>query len=182
MAGKIEVHAFTEPLRPEQGMDHADHFGALVVHGQGVEIIDLDKGIRPDRMGHGPAILTKLERTDHIDVMDTFDRPGGHISGKLLVSENRQPFLETELKPIAAGNAVPGPVMEIFMGNDALYPLVIHISGRFGAGQHILGVKDIESLVLHGAHVEIIHRHNHVPVKIIFPAKFFLVPAHGLFQ
>ena len=72
--------------------------------------------------------------------------------------------------------------MEILMGNDAFNPLVIHIRGRLGAGKHILGVKDVKSLVLHGAHVKIIHRHNHVPVKIIFPAKFFLVPAHGLFQ
>ena len=75
MAGEIEIHTFAEPQWPEQGMDHADHFGSLVVHGQGVEIIYLDKGIRPDRMGHGPAILTKLERADHIDIVNAFDRP-----------------------------------------------------------------------------------------------------------
>jgi hypothetical protein len=53
------------------------------------------------------------------------------------------------------------------MCNDSLNIFVIRIGGSLLGGQHILGVKNIEALVFHGPHVEVIYRHNHVNVEVV---------------
>jgi ABC-type cobalamin transport system permease subunit len=72
-----------------------------------------------------------------------------------MVAIDRQPFLQAQLEPVAAGDAVAGPVVEILMRDDGFDIGVIGVGGGFGIGQDILVVEDIEPLVLHGAHVEI---------------------------
>jgi hypothetical protein len=47
---------------------------------------------------------------------------GAHVAGELLVAEDGQPFLQAELEPVAAGDAVAGPVVEIFVRDDRLDP------------------------------------------------------------
>ncbi len=51
MALEIQVAAFAEAFGAKQGVDHADHFRALFVHGQGVEVGDLDEAVRAYRRG-----------------------------------------------------------------------------------------------------------------------------------
>ena len=68
------------------------------------------------------------------------------------------------------------------MGDDAFNQGIVAIRRRFGAGQHVFGVEDIQALVLHGTGVEVIHCHDHEQVKIVFPAIGFLIPSHRPFQ
>ena len=42
-----------------------------------------------------------------------------------------------KLEPVAAGDAVAGPVVEIFVGDDAIDVLEIDVGGDIGARQHI---------------------------------------------
>jgi hypothetical protein len=49
-------------------------------------------------------------------------------------------------------------------------------------GQHGAGVEDVEALVLHGAHVEVVDRDDHEDVQVVFAAVDLFVPAHGLLQ
>ena len=72
--------------------------------------------------------------------------------------------------------------MEILVPDNSFNTLVISIGCRLRPGQDILGVKDIESLVFHGAHVEIINRHNHIGVQVVFSAKNLFIPAHAFFE
>ena len=182
VAFEIDIHAPPEGSRSEQGMEHADHLGALVVDGQRVEVVDLDKGGRPHRMGHGTGILAELEGADDVGVLNPFHRPGDGISGEFLVAEHGQSLLETQLEPIAAGDPVAGPVVKVLVGDHRLDAFVIDVGGGFGQGEHILGVEHVQPLVLHGAHVEIVDRHDHVGVKVVFAAEPFFVPAHGLLE
>ncbi|MDR6229888.1 hypothetical protein QE444_002245 [Pseudomonas sp. SORGH_AS199] len=68
------------------------------------------------------------------------------------------------------------------MGDDGLDALVSGVGGGARTGQHGAGVEDVEPLVLHGAHIEVVHRHDHEDVQIVFAAVDLLVPAHGLLQ
>ena len=100
------------------------------------------------------------------------------IGGELLVAEDREPFLEAELEPVAAGDAVAGPVVEIFVRDDRLDPLEVAVGRGLGRGKHVFVVEDVEALVLHRPHVEVGHRDDHEDVEIVFAAERLLVPAH----
>lgn len=50
------------------------------------------------------------------------------------------------------------------MADNAFNIEVIFVGGGVGAGQHIFGVKDIQTLILHCAHIEEIHRDDHIDV------------------
>jgi len=68
------------------------------------------------------------------------------------------------------------------MADDLLDGLEVVVGGGLRACQHIAGIEDVEPLVLHCPHVEVVNRHDHVAVQVIFTAERILVPAHGLFQ
>src|SRR5690606_8201846 len=57
MALEVQVAALAEALGAEQRLDHAHHFGTLLVHGQGVEVGYLDEGFGAHRVGHGTGVL-----------------------------------------------------------------------------------------------------------------------------
>ena len=86
------------------------------------------------------------------------------------------------MKPVPAGDPVAGPVVEIFMADNTFYALEINICGSFRLCQNILGVENIEALVFHCPHVEIIDSNDLVLVEIILEPESFLVPAHGVFK
>ena len=44
--------------------------------------------------------------------------------------------------------------------------------------EDVAGVKDVEALVLHGAHVEVLDRHNVVLVKVVFTVIYLFIPDH----
>ena len=193
MVAEVKIHAVAETLAPQQGMQHADDLGALLVHRGGVEIVDLLVAVRADRVGHRPRILGELRRAQPAHIADALHRTrrlgtglarrrGEHVGRELLIAEDRQPFLEGELKPIAAGHPVAGPVVEILVGDDALDTLVIEIGGCLGLGQHVLGVEDVETLVLHRPHVEVRSHDDHVAVKVELEPEGLFVPAHRMDQ
>ena len=182
MALEVQVAAFTETFGTEQGVDHADHFRALLVDGQGVEVGNLDKAVRAHGVGHGAGIFGELVGPQVGHVLDPLDGARVHVGGEAGIAEHREAFLERQLEPVAAGHAVARPVVEVFVGDDGLDPLVRGVGGGFGTGQHGAGVEDIEALVLHGAHVEVIDRDDHEDVQVVLATIDFLVPAHGLLQ
>ena len=70
--------------------------------------------------GQRPRILGELALAQQRHLGDALDRGRVHVGRELLVAEDRQPFLEGELEPVAAGDAVARPVMEIFVRDDPL--------------------------------------------------------------
>ena len=68
------------------------------------------------------------------------------------------------------------------MRNDSLDGLIVLIGCRLWLRQHITRVKDIEALVLHRAHIEIIYRHNLVHIQVILATIDLFIPAHRLFD
>ena len=155
MALEIEVEAFAESVAAEQGLEHAAKLGALLVDRRRVEIVDLDIGGRPHRMGEGAGILGELMRLQHAHIEDALHRARAEVCGEFLVAEDGQPFFQAELEPVAAGDAVAGPVVEIFMRDDAFDAVVVGVARGIGTRQHELVVEDVEALVLHGPHIEV---------------------------
>ena len=70
---EVEIHTAPEAIRAEQGLDHADHFRALVVDGDSVEIVDFDVGIRTDRMRQRPGVLWKLAAAENPHIINALD-------------------------------------------------------------------------------------------------------------
>ncbi len=64
------------------------------------------------------------------------------------------------------------------MRDDRLDRRIIGIRRRVGPRENIFVVEDVEALVLHRAHVEGAHRHDHEDVEIVFAAEALLVPFH----
>ena len=71
-------------------------------------------------MGERAGVLDELMRAQAAHVADALDRARALVGVKLLVAKDREAFLEAELEPVAAGDAVAGPVVEIFVRDDRL--------------------------------------------------------------
>src|ERR1700722_14384338 len=84
VALEIEIHAFAEGLAAEQRPDHADDFGAFLVDGRRVEIVDLVIDLRPHRMGEGARVLDELMRAQAPKIADALDRPRAPMGGDSL--------------------------------------------------------------------------------------------------
>jgi hypothetical protein len=104
------------------------------------------------------------------------------IRGVLLLAKDRQAFLQRQLEPVAAGHAVAGPVVEILVGDGPVDEAEVPIGGDVGAGQHQLGVEDVQAFVLHRAGVEVAHGHHVVFVQVDFQAVAVFVPLHRVFE
>ena len=133
-------------------------------------------------MRHRPRVFSKLWSTHDAHIAYTMNSPGPQIGGKLLIAKNGQPLFKTKLEPISAGDAVSRPIMKILMTNHPLDIKVISVRCRCRIRQDELGVKYVESLVLHCPHVEEIYRNDHVDIQVIFQTKALLIPGHGLFK
>ena len=70
-----------------------------------------------------------------------------HIGAELLVAKHSQPLFETQLEPVAAGDTVAGPIVEIFMGDDGFDPFEIAVHCGFRTGQNGGGIKYIQAFV-----------------------------------
>ena len=104
-----------------------------------------------------------------------------HIAGKGLVTKYRQPLFQTQLEPVAASDAIAGPVVKILMRDDRFNTLIVGVSRRFGADQNAGRVENVKSLVFHRPHVEIIHGNDVEQVQVIFAPVHIFVPFHRLF-
>src|SRR5690606_6487971 len=60
VALEIKVHAGAEALIAENGLEHADDLGALLIDGRRVEVVDLVIERGPYRMGEGTGVLGEL--------------------------------------------------------------------------------------------------------------------------
>ena len=191
MAAEVEAHARTEALRSKQGMQHANDFGSFFVHRGGVEVVDLPVAVGADRVRHRAIVFGKLGGTQFAHVVDALDGPsrgrarvargaGEHVGGELLVAEDGETFFERELEPVAAGDAIARPVVEVFVSDDGFDARVVGVGGGFGTGEYVFGVEDVEALVFHRAHVEVGYGDDHVAVEVEFQAKAFFVPAQGV--
>ena len=69
--------------------------------------------------------------------------------------------------------------MEVLMRDNGLNALEREVGGRLLAGQNAGRVEDIQALVFHGAHIEVVHSDDHEDVEIVFATIDFLIPAHG---
>ena len=91
---EIEIHAATEGRGTDDLVEHADDFGALVVDGRRVEVVDLVIGLWTNGMGEGAGILGELHEPQLANVSDAFDGARAGIAGVLLVAEDGQAFLQ----------------------------------------------------------------------------------------
>ena len=87
--------------------------------------------------------------------------------------------IRDRLEPVATGDAVAGPVVEVLVRDDALDGREIGIGGRGRRGQHVLGVEEVEPLVLHRAAVVVLHGHDHEAVQVQRQSVPSLVPDHA---
>ncbi len=186
VALKVQIHAAPEALAAQQGLDHAHHLGAFFVDGGGVEVADFQVFVGAYRVRHGAGVLWELGGAQGDDVLDALDgaRAGraGQVFAEFLVAEHRQAFLERQLEPVAAGDAVASPVVEVLVADDALDGVVVAVGGGGRLGQHVLGVEDVQALVFHGAGVEVAGGHHHEALQVQRQAEAGLVPQHGVDQ
>src|SRR5437764_6896613 len=115
---EVEIHALAKFLGPEQSLEHPHQLGAFLVNGRRVEIVDLAVYGRAHRMRERPRVFLELVRTQSAHIRDALDRTRAHLCRELLVAKYGKALFEAELKPVAAGDAVAGPVVEIFMRDD----------------------------------------------------------------
>ncbi len=180
VALEVQVHAAAEALAADQRGHHAHDLGPFFIDGGGVEVVDLDIGVGAHRVRHRAGVFRELQRAQALHVADAADgaraRNAGHVHREFLVAEDREALLERELEPVAAGDAVAGPVVEVLVADDGFDAVVVAVGGRGGAGQHVLRVEDVEALVLHRAHVEVADGDDHEALQVERQAEAVLVP------
>ncbi len=181
MTLEVQVAASAEQLGTQEPVQHAHDLAALVVNRRRVEVRDLDVRVRPDRMSQGTRVLGKLHGPQKDHILDPLHGSGLHVRSELRIAVDGKPLLEAQLKPVAAGDPIARPVVEVLVGNDGFDALIGRIGRGIRSRQNGRGIEDVEALVFHGAHVEIFDRHDHEDVQIVLPTELLLVPGHGAF-
>ena len=186
VALEIQVHARAEALSPHQGLDHAHHFRAFFVHGAGVEVADFLVLVGPNRVGHGAAVFAELDAAQVVHDIDAAHRAsagcGGQVFTEFLVAKHGEALFETQLEPVAAGDPVACPVVEVFMSDDTFDSVVVFVGRGGGIGQHVFGVEDVQTFVFHGSGIEIAHRHDHEALQVKRQAETALIPGQTVDQ
>lgn len=91
-----------------------------------------------------------------------------------LISEDSESLFEGELEPVTAGDSVASPVVEVFMGYHAFYARIVHVCCSLWGRQHQPAVEDVQGLVLHCPHVEVIHSNDVEQIQVILQPKSVL--------
>mmetsp|Transcript_7593 Transcript_7593/g.46753 ORF Transcript_7593/g.46753 Transcript_7593/m.46753 type:complete len:207 (-) Transcript_7593:668-1288(-) len=133
-------------------------------------------------MGQRRSIFCKLPGPQQGHILNSLHRARVQVTGKLLVPEHRKSFFQTQLKPIPQSHTIACPIVEVLMPDNTFDSFVVHVCCRLGCAEDVLGIEDVQALVLHGSHVEIIHCNNIEQVQIVFQTKAFLIPLHGFDQ
>src|SRR5579884_3095194 len=175
VAIEIEVGASAEFFGPKNGMEHPNELRALVVDSRRVKVGDLDVAVRANRVRKRPLVFGKLRCAQNPHVFDALNGSASDIGREALVTKNGEAFLEAELEPVAAGDAITGPIVEIFVRDDARDVVEITVGRGLLIGEHIGGVEDIERLVLHCAHVEVADGNDVELSKVILAAVDLLI-------
>ena len=190
VALKVELHALGKSIASlkvggcgHQGLHHANDFRAFFVDGDGVEVVDFNIAVGAHRVGHGAGVLGKLHRAQHAHVFDAFDGAGAglarHVLAELLITENCETFFERELEPVAAGDPVARPVVEVLVAHHGFDVAEIHVGGGGRVRQHVFGVEDVQTLVFHRTHVEVAGGDDHEAFQVQRQAKAGFVPGHA---
>mmetsp|Transcript_7415 Transcript_7415/g.21890 ORF Transcript_7415/g.21890 Transcript_7415/m.21890 type:complete len:344 (+) Transcript_7415:1843-2874(+) len=182
MSVEVQVHALPEPVLAQQRLVDADDLGTLLVDCEGVKVVHGNVRVWPHWVSQRTTVFRELGCAQRAHVVDALHCPRRHVSGELLVAVHSEALLQGQLEPVAAGDAVAGPVVEVLVADDTLDALVVHVGGSIRGGQHQPGVEDVQTLVLHGAHVEVVNGNDVEQVKVILEPKLLLVPPHGLLQ
>ena len=177
---EVEVHSLPESVLTEQGLVHADDLGSLFVHRDGVEVIHLDVGFRSDGVRHRPGVLGKLRHAEPGNVADALHAAAVHVCAEFLVAVHGQALLQGQLEPVAAGDAVAGPVVKVLVSDDPLDRTVVHVRRRLRSRQHQPAVEDVQRLVFHRAHVEVVHGDDVEQVQVVLQAEHVFIPLHAL--
>ena len=85
-------------------------------------------------MGGGAGILAELGVAQQGYVFNPIEGGTVQILRKALVPKHGEPFLERQLEPVAAGDAVTGPVVEILVADHTFDALQLAIGGGFRIG------------------------------------------------
>ena len=178
----VQLHALSKVVGAENGADHSDDLRAFFIDRSRVEVVDLAVAARAHRVGEGTLVLRELMGAQRPYFCDSLDCPRTLVRGKFMVAEDRQTFLQAQLEPVAAGDAVARPVVEVFMCDDRLDIGEVGIRGGLFVGKHVLVVEDVEALVLHRPHVEVGNGDDVEDIEVIFEAEHVLVPPHGALQ
>ena len=72
--------------------------------------------------------------------------------------------------------------MKIFMRDDSVDDLKISVGRGVLVGEQVARVENIQPLVFHRTHVEVVCRVDHEPIQIVLPTIGRFVPAHRSFQ
>ena len=88
MTLEIKLHPFLEVFFAKQGVDHANHFRALLVNGQGVEVVHLNDHIRADRVRHRAGVFCKLQSAHGAYIIDAVNCAGTKVRAELLIAED----------------------------------------------------------------------------------------------
>ena len=131
MTFEIKTHPPHKALFTQKGSQHANQLSTLFVDRCCVEIVDGLIRIRLHRMSCGPGILTKLGVTEHRCILNAFQRRRMQISREALVAKYGEALLQRQLKPVAAGDPIARPIVEIFMGHHTLNAFEFSIGRRF---------------------------------------------------
>ncbi len=115
-------------------------------------------------------------------MLDPLNPGRSHRGTELLITQHGEALLEAELEPVTAGNPVARPVVKIFMADHAFNIAVVLVSGNLWPGQHVLGVEDVEALVLHRTHVEIADSNDVIDIEVVFAVVGLFIPAHRALQ
>ena len=182
MALEIEVRAAPEPVTAKIAGHHADNLGPLLIDGRRVEIVDFTIGFGADRMRRRAAVLGELGSPQQADITGALDALVMHVGREALVTIDRQAFFQRQLEPVSAGNAVAGPVVEIFMRHDGFDAVQILVRRGGRVGENELAVEDVQALVFHRPHVEMADGDDLEQVEVIFQPVGLLVPFHRFFQ
>ena len=88
MTLEIELHPFLEIFFAKQGVDHANHLRALLVNGQGVEVVHLNDHIRADRVRHRAGVFRKLQSAHGAHIIDAVNCAGTKVRAEFLIAED----------------------------------------------------------------------------------------------
>ena len=82
------------------------------------------------------------------------------------------------MKPIAACDTIACPIVKIFMRDDRFDQFEICVRRNFIVGQNVCAVENIQPLVFHRPHIEIINGNNVENVQVIFALIDTFIPHH----
>ncbi|CSF51163.1 Uncharacterised protein [Shigella sonnei] len=82
------MHPFLEVFFAQQGVDHTDHFRALLVNGQGVEVVHLNDHVRADWVRHRAGVFRKLQSAHGAHIIDAVNCAGTKVRAEFLIAED----------------------------------------------------------------------------------------------